>query len=134
MSIRAPGAAHWARGPLPESHAPMQTMHTASALLDSGQASVNLVAAIPSLHAATTAAIAAFLWNRVHRGWRPFLAAYVLVMAFTLVYTAEHYVIDILLGWALAAVALLAVNRTKSRRAGPSSEMVDVQPGQTVDS
>jgi hypothetical protein len=109
-------------------------MHTASALLDSGQASVNLVAAIPSLHAATTAAIAAFLWNRVHRGWRPFLAAYVLVMAFTLVYTAEHYVIDILLGWALAAVALLALNRIKSRRARPSSEMVDVQPGQTVDS
>ena len=32
------------------------------------------------------------------------LVAYPLVMAFTLVYTAEHYVIDILLGWALAAV------------------------------
>jgi hypothetical protein len=43
-------------------------------------------------------------------------------------------VIDILLGWALAAVALLALNRITSRRAGPSSEMVDVQPGQTVDS
>ena len=34
--------------------------------------------------------------------WRPVLVAYVLVMAFTLVYTAEHYVVDILLGWALA--------------------------------
>ena len=53
-----------------------------------------------------TAAIAAFLWHRVHRGWRPLLVAYVLVMAFTLVYTAEHYVIDILLGWALAAVVI----------------------------
>ena len=30
-----------------------------------------------------------------------------LVMAFTLVYTAEHYVIDILLGWAFAAVVHL---------------------------
>ena len=28
-------------------------------------------------------------------------------MAFTLVYTAEHYVIDILLGWALAVVVIL---------------------------
>ena len=32
--------------------------------------------------------------------------AYPLIMAFTLVYTAEHYVVDILLGWALAAVVL----------------------------
>ena len=71
-----------------------------------------------------------FLWNRVHRGWRPLLAAYVLVMAFTLVYTAEHYVVDILLGWALAAVVLVAIVWFKSRRAGPSSpEKVEVQPG-----
>jgi PAP2 superfamily len=85
-------------------------LHSASALIDQGQASVNLVAAIPSLHAALTAAIAAFLWNRVSRGWRPVLVTYVLVMAFTLVYTAEHYVVDILLGWALAAVVLLAID------------------------
>jgi hypothetical protein len=94
-------------------------LHTASALLDAGQASVNLVAAIPSLHAGMTAAIAAFLWKRVNRGWRPVLAAYVLVMAFALVYTAEHYVIDILLGWALAAIIMVAMHRIRSRRAGP---------------
>ena len=91
-------------------------LHSATALLDQGQASVNLVAAIPSLHAGLTLAIAAFLWNRVHRRWRPLLVAYVLVMAFTLVYTAEHYVIDILLGWALAAVVLTAVNRYEARK------------------
>jgi hypothetical protein len=83
-------------------------LDTARALLDEGQASVNLVAAIPSLHAGLSAAIAAFLWRRVHRRWRPVLVAYVLIMAFTLVYSAEHYVIDILLGWALAAVVLAA--------------------------
>ncbi|WP_082943942.1 phosphatase PAP2 family protein [Mycobacterium sp. 1274761.0] len=94
-------------------------LHTASALLDSGQASVNLVAAIPSLHAAMTAAIAAFLWKRVHRGWRPLLAAYVLIMAFTLVYTAEHYVIDILLGWALAAAGVVVANHFEARRDRP---------------
>ena len=104
-------------------------MHTASALIDQGQASVNLVAAVPSLHAGLTLAIAAFLWNRVHRGWRPLLVAYVLVMAFTLVYTAEHYVIDILLGWALAAVVMVAINWFKARRAAPSPEKVEVRPG-----
>ena len=91
-------------------------LHSAGALIDQGQASVNLVAAIPSLHAGLTAAVAAFLWTRVQRKWRPLLAAYVLVMAFTLVYTAEHYVVDILLGWALAAVVLMALNRVESRR------------------
>lgn len=86
-------------------------LHSATALIDQGQASVNLVAAIPSLHAGLTAAVAAFLWHRVHRKWRPLLVAYPLIMAFTLVYTAEHYVIDILLGWTLAAIVLFAINR-----------------------
>ncbi|MCV7298496.1 phosphatase PAP2 family protein [Mycobacterium barrassiae] len=91
-------------------------LHSATALLDQGQASVNLVAAIPSLHAGMTAAVAMFLWNRVHWGWRPLLVIYPLIMAFTLVYTAEHYVIDILLGWVLAVVAILLLNRHQARR------------------
>jgi hypothetical protein len=103
-------------------------LHTASALLDQGQASVNLVAAVPSLHAGMTLAIVVFLWNRVHRGWRPVLVAYVIVMAFTLVYTAEHFVIDILLGWALAAVVMLAMRWFRSRRAGPQPENAEIQP------
>nr|WP_231751018.1 phosphatase PAP2 family protein [Mycobacterium sp. NAZ190054] len=92
-------------------------LHTASALIDQGQASVNLVAAIPSLHAALSLGIAAFLWTRVHKWWRPVLIAYPLVMAFTLVYTAEHYVIDILLGWVLAAVVSTALWLYERRRA-----------------
>jgi membrane-associated phospholipid phosphatase len=91
-------------------------LQTASALIDQGQASVNLVAAIPSLHAGLTAAVAAFLWTRVQRKWRTLLLAYVLVMAFTLVYTAEHYVVDILLGWVLAAVVLLILRCFESWR------------------
>jgi membrane-associated phospholipid phosphatase len=91
-------------------------LQTASALIDQVQSSVNLVAAIPSLHAALSAAVAAFLWPRVQRRWRPLLVTYVLVMAFGLVYTAEHYVTDILLGWLLAAVVLLLVGRVESRR------------------
>jgi hypothetical protein len=101
-------------------------LHSATALLDQGQASVNLVAAIPSLHAGMTAAVAMFLWNRVHKGWRPLLVIYPLVMAFTLVYTAEHYVVDILLGWALAVVVILALNRHEARRARrrPAAEIL----------
>jgi hypothetical protein len=38
-------------------------------------------------------------------------------MAFTLVYTAEHYVIDILLGWVLAVLVILVLNRHEARRA-----------------
>ncbi len=44
--------------------------------------------------------------------------AYPLIMAFTLVYTAEHYVIDILLGWVLAAVVVTA--STAMKRGGGS--------------
>nr|WP_235216019.1 phosphatase PAP2 family protein [Mycobacterium kyorinense] len=92
------------------------TLHlqSAGALVDSGQASVNLVAAIPSLHAGLSAMVAVFLWRRVKAQWRPLLVTYVLVMAFTLVYSAEHYVIDILLGWALAAIVMLVVGRLES--------------------
>lgn len=91
-------------------------LHSATALIDQGQSSVNLVAAIPSLHAAMTAALSAFLWTRVAKKWRPLLIAYPLIMAFTLVYTAEHYVIDILLGWLLAAVVLVALRRYEARQ------------------
>ncbi len=112
-------------------------LEAARALLDEGQASVNLVAAIPSLHAALTAMIAAFLWRRIQSQWRPLLAAYVLVMAFTLVYSAEHYVFDILLGWALAMIVHAGMNHLETRRArGPAehaealddSEPVGISP------
>jgi len=94
----------------------MLHLDVARALLDEGQASVNLVAAIPSLHAGLSVMIAAFLWGRVGRRWRPLLAGYVAVMAFTLVYSAEHYVIDILLGWLLAIAVTLAIRRYERGR------------------
>lgn len=94
------------------------TLHlqSASALLDSGQASVNLVAAIPSLHAGLTAMVVMFLWRRVKPRWHALLVAYVLTMAFSLVYSAEHYVVDILLGWLLAAVVMVVIGRLELRR------------------
>lgn len=91
-------------------------LNSARSLIDEGQASVNLVAAIPSLHAALTAMVAIFLWSRLRPRWRPLLVAYPLIMAFTLVYAGEHYVFDILVGWALAVVVLLVFARFEVRR------------------
>lgn len=85
-------------------------------LLDKGQASVNLVAAIPSLHAAITMMLSLFLWPRVRKAWRVLLVFYPIAMAFTLVYSAEHYVTDILIGWALAIGLEIVVRRISAAR------------------
>jgi PAP2 superfamily len=118
------------------------TLHLQSAgvLVNSGQASVNLVAAIPSLHAALTAMISTFLWRRVKRRWRPLLVAYPLAMAFVLVYSAEHFVIDILLGWALAAIVSLVFgwfdswwSRRRASKSGLAKPTGDLGGGLTVE-
>lgn len=80
-------------------------------LLDEGQATVDLVAAMPSLHAGCTLLFVLFIWRRVNRWWRPVLVAYPLLMAFTLIYSAEHYLVDILAGWTLAVLVHLGFNR-----------------------
>ena len=89
-------------------------LEAAGALINEGQASVNLVAAIPSVHAALSAMVAIFLWRRVRRWWRPLLATYALTMTFALVYSAEHYVVDVLLGWMVAAIVIMLINRYES--------------------
>ena len=45
------------------------------------------------------------------------LVAYVLAMAFTLVYTGEHYVADIVIGWLYAAAVVAGVAWARRRRA-----------------
>ena len=67
------------------------------------------VAAVPSLHAAYPVLIMLFFWKSAGR-WRWLLPLYPLAMAFTLVYTGEHYVIDILLGWLYATIIFIAGN------------------------
>jgi hypothetical protein len=49
------------------------------------------------------------------------LAAYPVAMAFALVYAAEHYVFDILLGWTYTVIAVWVVHWIADRR-------VSVQP------
>ena len=55
--------------------------------------------------------ITLFLWRLAPRWGRVLLAAYPLAMTFALVYTAEHYVSDILLGWIYALIAFWTVTR-----------------------
>jgi membrane-associated phospholipid phosphatase len=42
--------------------------------------------------------------------------AYALAMALTLVYSADHFVFDILLGWAYVIVVVLAFRYVRNRR------------------
>ena len=59
------------------------------------------------------------------------LVAYPIAMAFTLVYTGEHFVIDILMGWLYAAVTFsigsTLLDRRDSRRA--QRQLVAAQSG-----
>ena len=85
-------------------------------LFERGSEYANPVAAVPSLHAAYTLLFSIFLWPLAPRWARPLLAAYPVAMAFALVYTAEHYLVDILLGWAYTVVAVWLVNRLADRK------------------
>ena len=83
-------------------------------LFERGAEYANPVAAVPSLHAAYTLLFAIYLWP-VRRWAQPLLVAYVAAMAFALVYTAEHYVADILLGWGYTILAVWVVHRVADR-------------------
>ncbi|MBB4661470.1 phosphatase PAP2 family protein [Conexibacter arvalis] len=99
-------------------------------LVGTGYQYANDVAAVPSLHAAYSLLITLELWpssglrvprrlgggddgSRNARAWtalvRLVLAAYPLVMGFALVYSGEHYVVDVLLGWIYAVAAFFWV-------------------------
>jgi membrane-associated phospholipid phosphatase len=85
-------------------------------LVELGQVGSNPVAAMPSLHAGAAFLAAAFLWPSVSRVVRGLLVAYALAMALTLVYTGEHYVVDVLAGWLVAAVGVLVAGLVRLRR------------------
>jgi membrane-associated phospholipid phosphatase len=74
----------------------------AAAVFMRGSEFANNIAAMPSLHAAYPMLLLLFFWPRARKWTRALLVAYVLAMAFSLVYTGEHFVIDELVGWACA--------------------------------
>jgi len=82
---------------------------TFNTVVEQGAAYSNPVAAMPSLHAAIPMMLLLFFWSEMRRRGRLLLAVYAVLMAVTLVYGGEHYVIDVLLGWVYAAVAVVGV-------------------------
>jgi membrane-associated phospholipid phosphatase len=74
----------------------------------------------------------AFFLPMVRRRWWPLLLAYPLAMTFTLVYTAEHYVVDVLVGWVYVAATFLLValaeRRWRSRRSGDAPTVKPASP------
>lgn len=112
-------------------------LKVATSLLQEGRVSADAVAAVPSLHLGGTMLFVLFLWPRVRRAWRPLLVAYPLVMTFSLVYTAEHYVADCVAG-ALLALAVhrvgLVIERRIERRRNRSRPLdtLDRLPGVLV--
>jgi hypothetical protein len=82
-----------------------------------GHQYANNVAAIPSLHAGYTMLVALFIGLRAKSRWRHVAWLYPPAMAFAIVYSAEHYVTDVLLGWLYALVVYFAVEAIVTRRA-----------------
>ncbi len=79
---------------------------------DTGRDWLNNVAAMPSLHAAFSLLVVVFFLPSIHQRWlRIVLLAFPVAMAVSVVYLAEHYVVDVLAGWAIVGVAFLVWNR-----------------------
>lgn len=89
--------------------------HLASQVLQDGQNRSNPVAAMPSLHMATAVLMAGFLMVGMRRWSKALWVLYPVSMAFTLVYSGEHYAVDALAGIAYAGV-ILGVWRWLRRR------------------
>ena len=90
-------------------------IHGAAFLFTGGNKFDNNIAAMPSLHAAYPMLLLLFFWKRAHRPVRVLLVTYVLAMAFTLVYTGEHFVIDEFVGWAYAIAAFVVGSKLLDR-------------------
>jgi membrane-associated phospholipid phosphatase len=94
-------------------------LHAAVYLIREGAANVNQVAAFPSDHAAYSILPLFFFWKRARVWQRVLLVLYPLAMGFMLIVTGEHWLIDVLAGWVMAAgVSALcsAVERRHQRR------------------
>ena len=83
----------------------------AKRLLEFGQENSNMVAAVPSIHAAHSLLVPLLFCVEASPTLRTFSALYPIAMGATLVATAEHYVVDVGLGFALTLAAHAVTKR-----------------------
>lgn len=80
----------------------------------------NLVAAVPSLHAAYPWLIFLFVHNKI-KNWAFLLLPYVFGVWFAVMYLGEHYAIDVIIGIIYASVAYLIISFFEKRHASLAS-------------
>jgi len=81
------------------------------------------VAAMPSMHAAFSMLVGLVLLSLRPR-WSWIALLYPLAMSATVLYTGDHYVVDILTGWAFAITAFALVWLRWKARAAPAAPPV----------
>ncbi len=92
-------------------------LHAAAASWNNAKAWGNAVAAMPSLHASFALIVPAFFLPWIKPIWlKVAVFAFPIVMLTSLVYLAEHWVIDGLVGWAVVGGSFLFWNRLESRQ------------------
>ncbi|HEY1488142.1 MAG TPA: phosphatase PAP2 family protein [Micromonosporaceae bacterium] len=85
-------------------------LHHAGSLLNAAQVQEsNPIAAMPSMHTAYALMIVCFFMPQVRKRWWPLMLCYPLAMTFALVYSGEHYVIDVLMGWLYVGITFAVV-------------------------
>jgi membrane-associated phospholipid phosphatase len=90
--------------------------HVNDVLSEAQNGGTNPVAAMPSLHTAFAVLVAIVIASRLRSRWRYLVALYPVAMGFTLVYTGEHYVLDLVAGVVYALAVHLALSRWEARR------------------
>ena len=90
-------------------------LHTVSKLFERGAAISNPVAAMPSLHAACALLVVVFFWSKMRIWMKPIALVLPAAMAFCLVYFGEHYVADIIFGFAYVWLACVLSSRWEDK-------------------
>jgi membrane-associated phospholipid phosphatase len=107
-------------------------LHTAGSITDGiidGNSIGNQTAAVPSMHAAISLFVASFFWRGARWWLRVVLVLFVLGMAFTLVYSGEHYFFDVVVGWLYTVVVVGGFAIWRRRKASmPGSTSLDEAP------
>lgn len=95
----------------------------ANTVLNHGQRLSNNVAAFPSLHLAFSALPLFMFWARARHWHKAVLLIYPIAMAFSIVSSGEHYVLDIIAGFACAGLSAKIANRLVDKKVARDQPM-----------